>query len=79
MPPVKKTAIDSTAQPRLQWCHARATWTTEWCQVMYSDKSVMFLMSNYSHLYDIGTNVVKKTNQIASVECPKGRQCGFIV
>ncbi|GFV61902.1 transposable element Tcb2 transposase [Trichonephila clavipes] len=63
---------------RLEWCHARATWMTEWPNVVFSDDS-RFCFFNDSLRIRVWRRGGERSNPAVTVECPTARQRGILV
>lgn len=63
---------------RLQWCRARAMWTTEWHRVVFSDES-RFCFSSDSRRVRVWRRRGDRSNPAAIVERPTARQRGIMV
>ncbi|GFW41414.1 transposable element Tcb2 transposase [Trichonephila clavipes] len=61
---------------RLEWCRARATWMTEWRNVVFSDKS-RFCFFNDSQRIRVWLRRGERSNFAVTVECPTARQRGI--
>ncbi|GFX61769.1 transposable element Tcb1 transposase [Trichonephila clavipes] len=63
---------------RLEWCRARATWMTEWQNVVFSDES-RFCFFNDSQRIRVWRRRGERSNPAVIVEHPTARQRGIIV
>lgn len=63
---------------RLRWCRDRATWTSEWHNVVFSDES-RFCLSNDSHRVRVWRRRRDRSNPAATVERHTARQRGVMV
>ncbi|GFX68156.1 transposable element Tcb2 transposase [Trichonephila clavipes] len=62
---------------RLEWCRARATWMTEWWNVVFSDES-RFCFFNYNQRIRVWRRRGERSNPAVTLEHPTARQCGFM-
>lgn len=63
---------------RLAWCRARATWTREWRNVVFSDES-RFCYGSDSHRRRVWRRRGDRSNPAVTVERPTARQRGIMV
>ncbi|GFY32247.1 transposable element Tcb2 transposase [Trichonephila clavipes] len=62
---------------RLEWCRARATWMTEWRNVVFSDES-RFCFFNDSQRIRVWRRRGERSNPAVTVERPTARQRGIM-
>ncbi|GFT54369.1 transposable element Tc1 transposase [Trichonephila clavipes] len=63
---------------RLKWCWARATWMTEWRNIVFSDES-RFCFFNDSQRIRVWRRRGERSNPAVTVERPTTRQRGIMV
>ena len=63
---------------RLEWCQTRATWMTEWRNVVFSDES-RFCLSSDSRRIRVWRRRGDRSNPAVTVERPTARQRGIMV
>ncbi|MBJ5579775.1 hypothetical protein JGG64_23210 [Salmonella enterica subsp. enterica serovar Derby] len=63
---------------RLQWCRDRASWTTEWHRIVFSDES-RFCVSSDSRRIRVWRRRGDRSNPAATAECHTARQCDVMV
>lgn len=77
--PLRRLALTPQhRRARLEWCRARATWMTEWRNVVFSDESRFCFFSD-SHRIRVWRRRGERSNPAVTVERPTARQRGIMV